>query len=279
MSDNEPSESGDDGAPDDGHQGDGDIEPEFAGPVSSPNDDETGGSSGDEATRTAPSSETEAAVHPDSSSESFSGSSAANDDQADESPVGTSSIGDPDDPLAAPDSTIAVDDVAIDPDEIDPTELTVPVRSLHPHVRYLWILRAAITATVIGVIVAIVDRFVIGIGPELPIAVGTGLLVIGIVHALLSYRIWRYEVREDALYLERGVLTRVRTVVPFVRIQHVDTSRSPVERLVGLSTSVVYTAGSRGADVSIPGLESDRAEDLQGRLKRLAIAAEGDDAV
>lgn len=279
MSDNEPSESGDEAGSDDGHQSDGDNRPQFAGPVSSPNEDEAGGSPDNDAAGAAPSSDAEVAASPDSSS--APGSAASVDDAAEpnESPVGTSSIGDADDPLAAPESTIAVDDVAIDPDEIDPSELTVPVRSLHPRVRYLWILRAAITATVIGVIVAIADRFVIGFGPALPIAVGGGLLLFGIVHALLSYRIWRYEVREDALYLERGVLTRVRTVVPFVRIQHVDTSRSPVERLVGLSTSVVYTAGSRGADVSIPGLEADRAEDLQGRLKRLAIAAEGDEAV
>jgi hypothetical protein len=33
----------------------------------------------------------------------------------------------------------------------------------------------------------------------------------------LRYRSWTYEVRDDAIYLERGVLTRVRTVVPFVR--------------------------------------------------------------
>ena len=69
------------------------------------------------------------------------------------------------------------------------------------------------------------------------------------------------------------------TVVPYVRIQHVDASRGPVERAFGLATTVVYTAGSRGADVSIPGLSPERAEDLQTRLKQLAIAAEGEDAV
>jgi membrane protein YdbS with pleckstrin-like domain len=91
--------------------------------------------------------------------------------------------------------------------------------------------------------------------------------------------VWRYEVREDSLYLERGVLTRVRTVVPFVRVQHVDTSRSPTERVVGLASTVVYTAGSRGADVSVPGLAPDDADDLRERLKRLAIRSEGEDAV
>jgi len=105
------------------------------------------------------------------------------------------------------------------------------------------------------------------------------LLVLAALRSVLLYRSWRYEVREDSLYLTRGVLTQVQTVAPYVRVQHIDTRRSPVERLLGLSSLVVYTAGSRGADVTIPGLTDDRAAELQSRLKRLAIASEEEDAV
>jgi membrane protein YdbS with pleckstrin-like domain len=112
------------------------------------------------------------------------------------------------------------------------------------------------------------------------VPVGGGLLVVlGLVWVHLRYRVWSYHLREDALSLERGVITQVRTVAPHVRIQHVDTSRSPVERALGLSTLVVYTAGSRGADVSIPGLTPGEAGDLQRRLKQLAIESEGGDAL
>jgi len=171
------------------------------------------------------------------------------------------------------------DDAGLDPTEIDPAELTVPERSLNPRIRIVWVVRAILTALVAGVVAGAADFYVFEVGLVLPVGVAALFLVLGVPHALLRYRVWRYEVREDALYLERGVLTRVRTVVPFVRIQHVDTSRGPIERGIGLATSVVYTAGSRGADVTIPGLEADRAEDLQRRLKRLAIASEGDTAV
>jgi membrane protein YdbS with pleckstrin-like domain len=111
------------------------------------------------------------------------------------------------------------------------------------------------------------------------VVVAAAVFVVSAVFAVLRYRSWSYEVREDSLYLERGVVTNVRTVVPYVRIQHVDASRGPIERAFGLATTVVYTAGSRGADVSIPGLSPERADDLQARLKQLAIAAEGEDAV
>ncbi|MFC6721091.1 PH domain-containing protein [Halovenus amylolytica] len=110
------------------------------------------------------------------------------------------------------------------------------------------------------------------------IAVGL-FLFLGVVWVMLRYRVWVYQIRDDSVYLERGVVTNVRTIVPYVRVQHVDTSRGPVERALGLSTLVVYTAGSRGADVSIPGLKPEEARDLQQRLKKLAIEAEGDDAL
>ncbi|WP_435067265.1 PH domain-containing protein [Haloplanus sp. C73] len=134
-------------------------------------------------------------------------------------------------------------------------------------------------AAVVGIVSLAASRLLPVVPWWVPVAASLAVLVFGVGVALARYRVWRYEVRDDALYLERGVFTRVRTVVPFVRIQHVDSSRGPLERLVGLASTVVYTAGSRGADVAIPGLTPEGADDLRERLKRLAIRAEGEDAV
>lgn len=111
------------------------------------------------------------------------------------------------------------------------------------------------------------------------LAAFVAVLVIGVLFAVARYRRWRFEVREDDLYLERGVITHVTTVVPFVRVQHVDARRSAIERTLGLASTVVYTAGSRGADVRIPGLTPERAAGLQDELRELAIEAGDDDAV
>lgn len=152
------------------------------------------------------------------------------------------------------------------------------MRSLHPRVRIVWLFQAAFTSALLAAIVAAVDAFLVEIGTWLPVATFLGLFALTGIHGLLRYRVWRYEIREDELYLERGVLTRVKTVVPFVRIQHVDARRSPLERLTGLASTVVYTAGSRGADVSVPGLSPSRANDLRDRLRELAVDRETDDA-
>jgi membrane protein YdbS with pleckstrin-like domain len=161
-------------------------------------------------------------------------------------------------------------------------------RTLDPKVRVEWIvgplLGALMTAAVAGFLVWVfAHEYLPGERTTTAVTVGAGLFLLfavyGAVRAVFLYRSWRYVVREESLYLTRGVLTRVQTVVPYVRVQHIDTRRSAFERVLGLSTLVVYTAGSRGADVTVPGLTPDTAEDLQSRLERLAIASEDEDAV
>jgi len=157
-------------------------------------------------------------------------------------------------------------------------EYTTDRRDLDPSIRVLWGLR---TAVGVAVLTAILTGLIGAAGG--PVQLGGLVLVVLFVFGaglvVLRYRRWVYQIREDSLYLERGVFVHQRTHAPYVRIQHVDTSRGPLERWLGLSTLVVYTAGSRGADISIPGLEPGEARDLQQRVKRLAIDAEGDDAL
>jgi hypothetical protein len=152
-------------------------------------------------------------------------------------------------------------------------------RRLDPRVQIVWAARTFVVAIVLGVAVFAISRALRLLPPWAPAATTVAVALVGLAYTVARYRLWTYEIRDDALYLERGVLTRVRTVVPFVRLQHVDSSRGPVERALGLASVVVYTAGSRGADVTVPGLTPEGADDLRERLKRLAIRAEGEDAV
>lgn len=172
--------------------------------------------------------------------------------------------------------TSPVDSHRLDPETIE--EYTTERRSLDAAVQIQWGIRTAIGALILGFIASALLG-VFNFAPEFGTVVVGVFLVLGVIWVGLRYRVWVYQIREDSVYLERGVITHVRTIVPYVRIQHVDTSRSPLERALGLSTLVVYTAGSRGADVAIPGLQPDEARDLQQRLKELAIEAEGDDAL
>jgi membrane protein YdbS with pleckstrin-like domain len=163
-------------------------------------------------------------------------------------------------------------------EEVPVDEYTTDRRSLTSVVQVQWAISAALTAVILGLL-TMAALTMVDVDPIVGALSILVYLVLAMAWVVMRYRVWVYQIREDAIYLERGVLTHVRTLVPYVRIQHVDTSRGPVERALGLSTLVVYTAGSRGADVSIPGLRPHEASDLQQRIKELAIEAEGDDAL
>jgi membrane protein YdbS with pleckstrin-like domain len=153
------------------------------------------------------------------------------------------------------------------------------MESLDSKVRIVWLVGSLLTASILGGGVAAASLLLFDTGVWPGVGVFVLLLLIGVLGAVLRYRRWRFALEEDAVYLERGVLTHVTSVVPFVRVQHVDSQRGPIERTVGLASVVVYTAGSRGADVTIPGLSPERADALRERLRRLAIESESDDAV
>lgn len=89
-----------------------------------------------------------------------------------------------------------------------------------------------------------------------------------IVLRLLTYKGWGYQLRQHDLLVRRGVITREYVAVPLARVQQVDTSSSLFERLLGLTTLVVRTAGTRAARTRIPGLPTEVAIALRDELSR-----------
>ncbi len=107
---------------------------------------------------------------------------------------------------------------------------------------------------------------------------GTTLLLVLIVGSAMTifvpelrYRFWRYDLRPEELYLERGILNRVRTIVPLRRIQHLDVSQDVIEREFDLGKLIVHTAGSRSSEVVLPGLRYDEAQALRDELKHYVL--------
>jgi membrane protein YdbS with pleckstrin-like domain len=91
-------------------------------------------------------------------------------------------------------------------------------------------------------------------------------LINALVLPELRWRRWRYEIREDEVDLQRGVFWVVRTLVPFARIQHVDTRSGPLQRRFGLATVVFYTAAGPNR---IPELSAPVAAEVRDRIAEL----------
>jgi membrane protein YdbS with pleckstrin-like domain len=82
----------------------------------------------------------------------------------------------------------------------------------------------------------------------------------------LRWRRWRYEIREDEVDLQRGIVWVSRTLVPLGRIQHVDTQSGPLQRRFGLATVVFYTAAGPN---QIPELSAPVAAQVRERIAEL----------
>ena len=101
------------------------------------------------------------------------------------------------------------------------------------------------------------------------LAAGFGLAVIAAATVpYLRYRRWRYEIRERDLFLSHGSWFYVLTLIPFDRIQYVETHQGPLDLAFRLMQLVVYTAAGRAA--RIPGLDPDEAEALREELSKVA---------
>ena len=81
------------------------------------------------------------------------------------------------------------------------------------------------------------------------------------------YRAWGFEEGEDELAVKHGLMVRKLTVVPFGRVQHIDVAQGPLQRMLGLATLVLNTAGTRGAAVRLPGLLHAQAETMRDHIR------------
>jgi uncharacterized protein len=102
-------------------------------------------------------------------------------------------------------------------------------------------------------------------------AFATGFVLAVVLSATvpyLRYRRWRYEIRERDLFLSRGSWFYVLTLIPFDRIQYVETQQGPLDLAFGLMQLIVYTAAGKAA--RIPGLAPDEAEALREELSKVA---------
>ena len=76
------------------------------------------------------------------------------------------------------------------------------------------------------------------------------------------FRAWRYQERHEDLIVARGVMVQRLSVVPYGRMQFVEVTAGPVERLFRLSTVKLHTAAAH-SDARIPGLERVEAARLR----------------
>jgi len=144
-----------------------------------------------------------------------------------------------------------------------------PSRRLASTARWLW--RAqGLGVTVAALIAAGVLSEQVGGAVWMLLPFVVAVVAIGLVPELRWAR-WRYEVRDEEIDLRHGTVRITRTLVPMLRVQHVDTTQGPLDQALGLATVVVHTAAGT---TTIPALTEGDAGRLRDRIAVLARTAD-----
>ena len=133
--------------------------------------------------------------------------------------------------------------------------LRPPAHRVSPHAQVLWAAQGVlfcvvVAATVVGVSIALPDDVPRWL--EVVLAVARWLLLplvllSVVVEPVWRYRVHRWEITEDAVYTLEGWISRTWRIVPVSRIQTVDTTRGPLQQLLGLASISVRTASHAGS--------------------------------
>ena len=102
-------------------------------------------------------------------------------------------------------------------------------------------------------------------------AIPLGLLVLGLIVAWVApnriFRRLRYRLTDRFLQVVRGWMFHSDTIVPLVRVQHLDVVRGPLDKLFGTASLIVHTAGTHNSIVVVPGLAPERAAEIRDVIR------------
>jgi len=152
------------------------------------------------------------------------------------------------------------------------TALPIPadLQPVEPAYRNVLRARAAIFWVPLFLAALVVDQNFLATTPFsslLPVLVGAIGLSAILVAPERIYRRLGYAINGRLLRTVRGWLFHVDTVVPFVRVQHIDVTRGPFDKMFGVANLVVHTAGTHNSIVVLPGLSPDRATEIREAIR------------
>ena len=152
------------------------------------------------------------------------------------------------------------------------TAFAIPadIQPVEPSYRNALRARAAVFWVPIFIGSLILDRALLAATPFaglIPTLVGALALSGMILAPDRIYRRLGYAIDGRLLRTVRGWLFHTDTIVPFVRVQHIDVMRGPFDKLFGTATLVVHTAGTHNSVVTLPGLSPERAAEIRDAIR------------
>jgi len=100
-------------------------------------------------------------------------------------------------------------------------------------------------------------------------------IAIGEIYTQMAYNRWFYEFTDSELKIERGIIWKKYSNIPYERIQNVDVTRGIIARMFGFSTvniqtagySAMYRSGAR-SEGYLPAVSIEKAEKIRDFLMK-----------
>jgi len=141
---------------------------------------------------------------------------------------------------------------------------------VEPGYRHVLRIHALIFWVPLAIAVAIADQLLLRPFPIHGVPTVLAVLLATVAVILLPnrrYRRLRYGLHPNLLQVVRGWLFHTDTVVPLVRVQHIDVTRGPLDKVFGTASIVVHTAGTHNSIVRVDGLAPDRAREIRDLIR------------
>ncbi|MEG0471763.1 MAG: PH domain-containing protein [Solibacillus sp.] len=141
--------------------------------------------------------------------------------------------------------------------------------------RLYGIIQSVILALIAGTVVFLAVKYE---WSQWIIWVAIGIVVLSVILSIIIFpnirwEIWRYEVREQEIEIQSGLFVVKRTLIPMVRVQHVDTEQGPILKKYNLANISISSAATVH---TIPMLLTEDADMLRTKISELAKVAEED---
>ena len=103
-----------------------------------------------------------------------------------------------------------------------------------------------------------------------------GLLLLVAVIAVIQWAHFKFTIEEDRLLIRKGFIKKTSLDLPYERVQGINVERSLVDRIIGLVSVTLDTAGSFQAEGKLPSVTTEVADGLRARVAALRPGLEDD---
>ena len=150
---------------------------------------------------------------------------------------------------------------------VEPVQLS----QVEPGYRHILRLHALLFWLPVTVAAIVADQLLLRDTPlrDVPTLIVPLLALLGVIVVPgRRYLRLRFALHPKLLQVVRGWLFHMDTIVPLVRVQHIDVTRGPLDKLFGTASLVVHTAGTHNSIVTLPGLAPDKADSIREEIRK-----------